>query len=92
MTTELRELIKRARGAIDSADVTGSLDEDRVRLKKVLRRACAKESRKVVALVSRESDMEAVLGNAGWKDLKAEIEEYVYCCLGFPITNESVQV
>lgn len=71
MDGDLRTLIKRGEGAIDTFDVAGGVSK----LHKALTRGQAKENQKLV-VVADVKDIKACIGEDEWKKLVAEIQRY----------------
>lgn len=69
--SDLRELIKRGGGFLETFDVAGGV----ARLHKALTRGQAKESRQLV-VVADVKDMKAAVGQDEWKKLVAEVQRY----------------
>jgi hypothetical protein len=81
MDGDLRTLIKRGEGAIDTFDIAGGV----TKLHKALTRGQAKENQKLV-VVADVKDIKACIGEDEWKKLVAEVQRYNIPCT-LPVTR-----
>lgn len=80
MDGDLRELIKRGGGFIETFDIAGGV----AKLHKALARGQAKESQRLV-VVADVKDVKAAIGHDEWKKLVAEVQRYdIPCTYQYP--------